>query len=507
MKKLYTLVVLGLFLSQLQAQEIQDGLRFSMDQINGTARFRALSGAFGALGGDLSAINVNPAGSAIFATGQGTITFSNYDVDNDAVFFGTPTNDSENTFDISQIGTAFVFRGTGNNDGWTKLALSFNYENSANYDNQVFIAGTNTNNSIDNYFLNFADGVPLDLIALREGESVSELYQFLGETEGFGAQQAFLGFQSFIIDPLDINDPNNTVYFSNVGAGPVFQEYTVASSGYSGKFTANFAAAYQDFLYLGINLNVHSIDFSQTTFLFEEASNPDSFIQQIGFRNFLVTEGDGFSFQLGAIAKLNEFIRIGAAYESPTWYELQDRLRQSVSTLRRDGDNFVRENVFPDVVNIFQDYRLRTPGKLSASAAFIFDNGLLSFDYGYKDYSNMEFRPKNDAFFNAQNRAIESQLTDVNEFRVGGEYKIKNFLSLRGGYRYEDSPYKDGATLGELTAYTGGVGLNFGNFTIDAAFEQAQRDARQQLFSTGLTDSADMEITNTNLVLTLGLKF
>lgn len=506
MKKIYALFALALVLPTLQAQEIQDGLRFSMDRINGTARFRALSGSFGALGGDLSAINVNPAGSAIFTTGQGTITFSNYNVDNDAAFFGTTTNESENTFDVSQLGTVFVFRGTGNNDGWTKLALSFNYENSANHDNEVFISGTNINNSIDNYFLNFADGVPLDLIALRDGETISELYQFLGETEGFGAQQAFLGFQSFIIDPLDINDPDNTVYFSNVGDGPVFQEYTLSTSGYSGKFTANFAAAYQDFLYLGLNLNAHTVDFSQTTFLFEEATNPDSFISQIGFRNFLTTEGDGFSFQLGAIAKLHDNIRVGAAYESPTWYELQDRLVQSVSTVRREDNSLIQENVFPNVVNIFQDYRLRTPGKLTASLALIFDQGLLSFDYGYKDYSNIEFRPKNDAFFRAQNRAIENLLTDVSEFRVGGEYKIKN-LSLRGGYRYEDSPYKDGTTLGELNAYTAGLGFSFGNFTIDAAFEQSERDARQQLFTTGLTDSADMEITNTNLVLTLGLKF
>jgi hypothetical protein len=39
-------------------------LRYSQDNLNGTARFRAM-GAFGALGGDLSSLNVNPAGSAI----------------------------------------------------------------------------------------------------------------------------------------------------------------------------------------------------------------------------------------------------------------------------------------------------------------------------------------------------------------------------------------------------------------------------------------------------------
>jgi hypothetical protein len=50
------------------AQDITDAVRYSYTSIEGSARFRALSGAFGALGGDLSAINVNPAGSAVFNT-------------------------------------------------------------------------------------------------------------------------------------------------------------------------------------------------------------------------------------------------------------------------------------------------------------------------------------------------------------------------------------------------------------------------------------------------------
>jgi hypothetical protein len=48
------------------AQDITDAVRYSMDDIQGTARFRAMGGAFGALGGDMSAVNINPAGSVIF---------------------------------------------------------------------------------------------------------------------------------------------------------------------------------------------------------------------------------------------------------------------------------------------------------------------------------------------------------------------------------------------------------------------------------------------------------
>ena len=63
------LLMLGIGLissSIILAQDVTDAVRYSIDEIQGTARFRAMSGAFGALGGDMSAVNINPAGSAIF---------------------------------------------------------------------------------------------------------------------------------------------------------------------------------------------------------------------------------------------------------------------------------------------------------------------------------------------------------------------------------------------------------------------------------------------------------
>ena len=51
MKKLYITIVALLAMSLSQAQDITDAVRYSTDQLSGTARFRAMSGAFGALGG------------------------------------------------------------------------------------------------------------------------------------------------------------------------------------------------------------------------------------------------------------------------------------------------------------------------------------------------------------------------------------------------------------------------------------------------------------------------
>ena len=75
------------------------------------------------------------------------------------------------------------------------------------------------------------------------------------------------------------------------------------------------------------------------------------------------------------------------------------------------------------------------------------DQGLISFDYSVKDYSNAKFKPTSDSFFAGQNSIISNDLTSASTYRFGAEYRVKQF-SFRGGYRFEESPYKDGATVG-----------------------------------------------------------
>ena len=90
MKKLNILFVATLTMSSVMAQDITDALRYSQDEVQGTARFRSMSGAFGALGGDMSAVSINPAGSAIFTNSHASISISNLSTKNDIGYFNDP---------------------------------------------------------------------------------------------------------------------------------------------------------------------------------------------------------------------------------------------------------------------------------------------------------------------------------------------------------------------------------------------------------------------------------
>ena len=65
-----------LLVFSLHSQGLEDAIRYSDGDTQGTARFKAMSGAFGALGGDISGISINPAGAAIFNTSQGVLSAS-----------------------------------------------------------------------------------------------------------------------------------------------------------------------------------------------------------------------------------------------------------------------------------------------------------------------------------------------------------------------------------------------------------------------------------------------
>lgn len=481
------------------AQDITDAVRYSTSELYGTARYRAMSGAFGALGGDLSAMQINPAGSAIFNNSYSTVTLEYNSRKTDTRYFNGITDSDDSDFNLSQAGAVFIFNSNNSENNWSKLSLGLNYSLTKNF-NDNYVASGISNNSIDQYFLGYADGVPLDLLETVDGENISDLYRFLGENEGYGAQQAFLGYQAYIINP-DSDNIDNMSYSSAIASGNFDQQYALASTGLNGKFIFNAATTYKDFLYFGANLNAHFINYDKTSRLSEINSNDNSGINEVVFRNNLSTTGDGFSFQVGSIAKLGEFVRLGVSYESPTWYTIQEKSSQEVLSYNNQLNE--RIDVIPNVVNVYPDYTLKTPGNLTGSLAVLFGSqGLISFDYTYKDYSNTKFRPENDPEFTHQNDLISENLQATSAFKVGGEYRIQEW-SLRAGYRYEQSPYKNETTIGNLDGYSAGLGYNFGNIKLDLAYDNASRTDNPQLYQVGLTNSAQVKRDFSNVILSL----
>jgi long-subunit fatty acid transport protein len=349
---------------------------------------------------------------------------------------------------------------------------------------------------VANYFVSHANGVPLDVL---DNSSYGEL--------DHGGQQAYLGYQGYVINPVT-NLPNNMQYTSNVTAGGnYYQENSIYSNGYNGKLSFNAATSYKDKLYLGVNFNSHFTDFVQSTSFYESNNNTlgtDYTVKNLRFDNNLYTYGTGFSFQIGAIAKVTNEVRLGFAYDSPVWYNFSDEFSQKLVAVSANTFNELPPDVVdPEIINYYAPYELDTPGKITGSFAYVFGKtGLISIDYSIKDYGNTKFRPENDPYYRDLNNQMSNTLSTSGELRLGAEYKIKEW-SLRGGYRFEESPYKNSTTIGDLNSFSGGLGYNFGMFKIDFAYSYAQRNSQQPFFTQGFTDGARINTTNNNVSLTL----
>lgn len=105
--RLFILFVAFISFSNLRAQNIKDALRYSSESLNGTARFNAMSGAFGALGADVSSIIINPAGSAIFIKSTGSATISVLNKKNRSNYFETNKEATNTNLKFNQAG--FIF--------------------------------------------------------------------------------------------------------------------------------------------------------------------------------------------------------------------------------------------------------------------------------------------------------------------------------------------------------------------------------------------------------------
>jgi hypothetical protein len=485
------------------AQDITDAIRFSREDMMGTARFTAMGGAFTSLGGDMSSLRLNPAGSSIFLNNQASGTL-NLNVRNNDVFFGNASaSNNDTTFDLNQAGAVFVY--TSNDDDATvsKYSYGFSYDQIANY-NDSYRASGNINQSIGDFFVSEAQGLPLEFLEPLSTETLSELYTLLGETDGLSGQNALLGYQTFIFDAVNPDNLNNTDYVSNIQGNNFRHNYFIDERGYNGRFSFNTSVEIKKKFYFGLNVNAHYMEYERFTSSIEDNNNIDSQIARVNFNNTLITRSNALSFQLGAIAKVTPQLRAGLSYQSPTWFRVSDEVEQSIETLRRENGGLTEYFFNPRVLVIYPEYNFRTASTWRAGLSYVFGNrGLLSVDYSIQDYSNLKFRTGPAQIVNNE---INENLTNAASLNIGGEFVLKQFR-FRAGYFNQETPYNDSAIMSDLTGYSFGLGYNFNLFNIDLAYTFASIERNDVLYNTGLSQTANINNDESNIFLTVSFGF
>ena len=93
----------------------------------------------------------------------------------------------------------------------SKFSIAYNLSVLSDFSSSYNLSGNN-NNGIDSYFLHYADGIPYEDLLIYDDETTQSVYNYLGDNYGFADQQAFLGYQSYIINQ---SGEDYTNYISN----------------------------------------------------------------------------------------------------------------------------------------------------------------------------------------------------------------------------------------------------------------------------------------------------
>lgn len=403
MKKIFSIsLLLCAMVMNGQSRGYNDlGIIFSDQDTNGTARFESMSGAFGALGGDLSAIEINPAGGAVLLKSElaASINFRNGSVN--SKYYGNNSLFEDNYTNLSQAGAVLVFE--SGNSKWTTTAVGINYTMSKDFDSNWAASG-NSNYPTFIYDDNYTD---------------------------------------------DGDDTNDILYLNSDGQS--FENFT---DGKNEKITLSFGSQYSDKLYVGASFSSQDLSYYQSVYLVENNNDGTGNSIQGSLFEELSTVGNGIKLNIGFISKATDNLRLGMAYESPTWYSLTEEFN--------DGNG----------INGF-DYTLKSPSKVTGSAAYIFnENGLVSLDYAMRNYGNIKLGPTID--FNEENAIFKNDLKNTSEIRLGTEWRVER-TSFRGGYHFKQNPYNNSPSSDNLSGYSLGVGYDFGKVKLDISYKDSNR--------------------------------
>jgi long-subunit fatty acid transport protein len=267
MKKIITIAALFAVTLTAYSQSLgyQDlALLFSQDDANGTARFTSMSGAFGALGGDISVINLNPAGLSVFNTSAFAGSLNSRKTNINSNYYGTNTNSQDQFLNLSQAGAVFVFNTTYKSD-WSKFVIGVNYRITKDFTNSFNVNGNS-------------------------------------------------GIATFRDFPLDENEP--VINYNIAEEQRFFNSYT----GEISEVNIAFSSIHKKKLHLGASLNFYDLNFSQRSRLVElnKDGNGNTLDANLYQENYAT--GDGVSFNAGFIYKAHQNFRFGLSYQTATLF-------------------------------------------------------------------------------------------------------------------------------------------------------------------------------------------
>jgi len=450
MKKTALTILMALAAAASYAQTAYDALLFSENNYEGTARTVAMGNAFTALGGDLGSVAINPAGSAVAGYSQislsPTLTFSASTTkgvspysDGTLPYFEKQLRSSITRFSMPNIGATLNFD-THRTSGLKNVTIGFIVNKSAGWDEDVYASGTNSSTS---FMGAMAYEATIDGL-LGADLGAEDAYDFM-------PWKPVVGYQSGMISTFGGYDDqyvgaSEVIYDDGEVAvgGPLMQSYGRTVQGGKSDYLFNIGANISDFVYIGANLGISSIEYGYDEFFKENAVDPSDFeivmtdgdkfyFKDMNYRYSYSALGTGYYGKFGIIITPGGGLRLGAAIQTPVVNRISEEWQMSGETLYTDSDF----NAYAQSPVGSGSYTMVSPFRANFGLAYALGNlGVISADYEMCDYGQMKYKTTNmdRDYFEAVNNEIKERFGLSHIIRAGAEVKPVSGLAIRAGY-------------------------------------------------------------------------
>lgn len=522
MKRFFTLAfVFTAITGGAFAQGSLDAFNLSYNDLKGTARSVSMGGAFGALGGDVSGIAINPAGIGVYTKSEVVTTLNFTNTTSKSNLLGSSLDQKKTKFNFDNL--AFVGTVPIESDVVPLINFGFSYNNLKSF-NRKYRAGANGLNKSYTQYASDRANSQKDFDYITYNKDGKDGYDY-------GADwTSVLAYHSGLIAPNNSAKNFSPAFRQFTNNETVDSELSIQEKGSISSYDFNVGTTIDDIFSIGVTLALTDIDYHLSSTLYEKfSSNKENYYLD----NELKTEGTGWQIKTGLIFKPIKELRIGAAYHSPTWYNMTDRYYGAVDASWNldNNDKYVVYGT-PGFLEGGEanDYKFKTPDKWVFSLAGIIGQyAIISADYELTNYSKMNLsnRYSGDYNFDRENDLTSQYFKNSSTIRVGAEIRFTPQFSGRLGYMWQQSPFdkklkadqgtnkitpETGGTVpqytivGDANHFTWGLGYKFTpNFYTDIAFMIKNR--KDDLYMYQDSDKAELKTNQFSGLITFGCRF
>ena len=485
MKKILTIAFVLLIPVAMFAQGVDDASLYTQTFYQGTAKALGMGNAMGAVGGDMTAVCINPAGMGIYRSSEITASLNLLDNYSTSTYYGDKKDGNIFRFSIPNLGFVFA-KERSNYKALRYTQFGFGLTRTNDFNMRTNALGINPSSSmVDNY------------LARMNGYSVDELQDVF-------PYDIYPAWKTYLIDLYE--DQEGPYYGSPVPQGNIWQGQECDFKGRSESWTFAGSANFFDKLFIGISVDLaHTKRFGTKVFKESrvEGTETETDFNQWSFTEDLSSTGWGGNAKVGFIYHATPWFRFGAAFHSPTLYAFSEKWQTTTET----EINWVTNKSLSPESNY--EYTFISPLKCVGSLAFVVgQQGMISLDVEYLNYGAARFRAS-DFDYSPTNESIKENLGHTANFRLGTEWYLGGTY-LRFGTAYYGSPFGLGQAGGSVKKASCGISVPVSaSTTFDFAYELSHGRTFNTLYDAG--DLGIESVTHSHyrhlLLTTLKIRF